>query len=84
MAFFYVYSWPNTIPSRIYAKMQNMSSNYLSWLKPILTLFILSYSTQDVKSWKQKFNNAEFGSHKAKAGNGPKDVMLIHWAGGLH
>jgi len=42
------------------------------------------YRTQDVKSWKQKFNNAEFGSHKNKVGHGPKDEKLIQWAGGLH
>ena len=40
--------------------------------------------TQDVKSWKQKFNNAEFGSHKNKESHGPKDEKLIQWAGGLH
>lgn len=44
----------------------------------------MKYRTQDVKSWKQKFNNAEFGAHKNKVGHGPKDEKLVQWAGGLH
>jgi hypothetical protein len=32
-----------------------------------------------MKSWKQKFNNAEFGGQKKAA-----DADLIQWAGGLH
>ena len=48
-----------------------------------LSLFNL-FSTADVKSWKQKFNNADFGANKNKQGHGPKDEKLIQWAGGLH
>lgn len=40
--------------------------------------------TQDVKTWKQKFNNAYFGSTNSKVESAPKDVKLIQWAGGLH
>ena len=32
-----------------------------------------------MKSWKQKFNNAEFGGNKKK-----NEEDLIQWAGGLH
>lgn len=39
---------------------------------------------QEIKSWKQKFNNADFGAQKGGDPTAPKDSSLIQWAGGLH
>lgn len=41
-------------------------------------------ASQDVKSWKQRFTNADFGPHKSKVKEAPKDEKLLQWAGGLH
>jgi hypothetical protein len=38
------------------------------------------YSQQEYKGWKQKFNNADFGSKKEEY----QGDHLIQWAGGLH
>lgn len=46
--------------------------------KQILTC--LWYSQQEYKGWKQKFNNADFGSKKEEY----QGDHLIQWAGGLH
>ena len=35
-----------------------------------------------MKSWKQKFNNADFGAQKKDKPE--KDPSMIQWAGGLH
>jgi len=47
-------------------------------------LLALFYSGSEIKSWKQKFNNADFGAQKGGDPNAPKDSSLIQWAGGLH
>ena len=45
-------------------------------------ILLTDYRAAEMKSWKQKFNNADFGAQKADKPD--KDPSLIQWAGGLH